>query len=97
MSGDFSIGSTVWPGTAKLLEEMGELQQVFGKLIATHGKTDHWDGTDLRQRMLEEAADVSAALAFFMSYNMTEEEMTVITVRAKHKLELFQQWQRDQK
>jgi hypothetical protein len=26
--GDFSIGNAVWPGTSKLLEEMGELQQV---------------------------------------------------------------------
>lgn len=43
-NGDFSLGSKVWPGTSKLLEEMGELQQVLGKLIAVAGSTEHWDG-----------------------------------------------------
>jgi len=38
-SGDFSIGSAVWPGVSKVIEEMGELQQVLGKLIAVAGDT----------------------------------------------------------
>ena len=38
-SGDFAIGGEVWPGLGKLVEEMGELGTVLGKLIATRGQT----------------------------------------------------------
>jgi hypothetical protein len=47
-AGPYSIGSTVWPGLSKLVEEMGEVGQVVGKLIATGGDPAHRDGTDLR-------------------------------------------------
>lgn len=90
-SGDFSIGSQVWPGTSKLLEEMGELQQVIGKLIAIHGQTNHWSG-DLRKRMIEEAADVLAALRFFTSENLTSRELLQISKRADEKETLFFKW-----
>lgn len=49
-SGNFTIGSGVWPGASKLLEEMGEpqqalgkLQQTLGKLIQTSGTAEHWE------------------------------------------------------
>src|ERR1700722_949537 len=67
-SGDFSIGSKVWPGTSKVIEEMGELQQVLGKLIAVAGDTKHWDG-DLRKKLIEEIGELSAALDFFKTQN----------------------------
>jgi hypothetical protein len=63
-SGDFSIGSKVWPGASKVIEEIGELMQVLGKLIAVAGDTKHWDG-DLRPRLVEEMGDLTAALMFF--------------------------------
>jgi NTP pyrophosphatase (non-canonical NTP hydrolase) len=90
-SGDFSIGSKVWPGTSKLLEEMGELQQVLGKLIAVAGSTEHWDG-DLKPKLIEELGDVSGALAFFMEKNLTDEESGAMLDRGKKKLELFREW-----
>lgn len=90
-SGDFSIGSKVWPGTSKLLEEMGELQQVLGKLIAVAGSTQHWDG-DLRPKLIEELGDVSGALAFFMEKNLIYEEEGAMLDRAREKLELFREW-----
>jgi len=31
-----------WPGLAKLNEESGELVQVIGKLMMTHGERAHW-------------------------------------------------------
>lgn len=59
-NGDFSLGSKVWPGLSKLIEEAGEvaellpdlillkvigkLQQTAGKLIQTAGAAEHWDG-----------------------------------------------------
>jgi hypothetical protein len=94
-SGDFSIGSKVWPGTSKLLEEMGELQQVLGKLIAVAGSTEHWDG-DLRPRLIEEIGDVAGAIAFFVEKNLTETEECAVGDRAEQKMALFQKWHEGQ-
>jgi hypothetical protein len=93
-SGDFSIGSKVWPGTSKVIEEMGELQQVLGKLIAVAGATKHWDG-DLRKKLVEEIGDLSAALAFFKTENCTLDEVRQIGMQAEKKLALFRQWHKD--
>jgi NTP pyrophosphatase (non-canonical NTP hydrolase) len=92
MNGDFSIGGALWPGTSKLLEETGELQQVLGKLIGSGGKTNHYDGSDLRLRLIEEIADVIAAVRFFQEVNMTDAERSKIAERVERKFALFQQW-----
>jgi len=91
-SGDFSIGSTVWPGTSKVLEELGELQQVLGKLIATAGAEQHWDGSNLRDRIVEEIGDVVAALTLFETLNMTDDECRRVGDRALLKVATFQAW-----
>lgn len=91
-SGDFSIGSKVWPGTSKLIEEMGELQQVLGKLIATAGDTKHWNVTNLRENLIEEIADVKAALNFFQLKNLSNASVEAIDQRAEEKLQLFRRW-----
>lgn len=90
--GEFSIGGKVWPGTSKLLEEMGELSQVLGKLIGSHGETAHYDGSDLRERLVEEIGDLRAALSFFQEMNMTEEEKDRVGERIKKKITLFTKW-----
>jgi NTP pyrophosphatase (non-canonical NTP hydrolase) len=90
-SGDFSIGSAVWPGTSKVIEETGELLQVLGKLIAVGGATEHWDG-DLRKKLVEEAADVAAAVAFFCERNLTPAERDDVEKRIAVKLARFRQW-----
>jgi|GEM_PF-1915697 len=90
-SGDFSIGSRVWPGVSKLLEEQGELIQVLGKLMATGGDTDHWSG-DLRKMLVEEMGDVCAALAFVQCENLSVDEVRLVAERAEKKLALFNQW-----
>lgn len=88
--GSFSIGSEVWPGVSKLIEEMGELTQVLGKLIATHGAAEHWDGTDLGDRLYDEVGDVLAAVAFFGSANRLDQGR--IKERVDRKLEAFADW-----
>jgi NTP pyrophosphatase (non-canonical NTP hydrolase) len=90
-TGPFSIGSDLWPGTSKLIEEMGELTQVLGKLIAIHGATDHWDGSDLRARLHEELGDVRAALSFFTIMNELDHD--TLNAREAEKLRLFYGWQ----
>lgn len=89
-AGPYSIGSDHWPGLSKLVEEMGELQQVLGKLIATNGDTTHWDGTDLRERLVDEMGDVLAAVAFFAEFNGLPEDD--IAARANQKVDLFEAW-----
>jgi hypothetical protein len=95
-NGDFSIGSQVWPGTSKLIEEMGELHQVLGKLIAIAGDTEHWSG-DLRAKLIEETGDVYAALDFFTNTNLSAGEKEQVQDRAANKFALFSSWQQEQK
>lgn len=92
--GSFSIGSEVWPGTSKLIEEMGEAIQVLGKLIATHGDTDHWDGSDLLERLHEELSDVEAALGFFAEANRLD--LARLSKRTLAKLDQFRAWHAEQ-
>lgn len=89
--GSFSIGSDVWPGASKVIEEMGELLQVLGKLVAIRGQADHWDGSDLTARLHEEIADVEAALAFFVRANGLDANL--IGQRQGEKVMRFWQWQ----
>lgn len=91
--GSFAIGSTVWPGASKLLEEMGELQQVLGKLIAVAGADQHWDG-DLVPRIVDEVADVYAALDLFKELNLSEIGKAELLERRWRKVQLFFEWHR---
>lgn len=88
--GSFSIGSEVWPGLSKLIEECGELLQVAGKLMATHGSPEHWDG-DLIPRLVEEIGDVQGAIGFFIFVN-PEIDRGQVMERAIAKHRLFEKW-----
>lgn len=94
-TGDFSIGSDVWPGLSKLMEEMGEVQQVGGKLMGSAGVEDHWDGANLRTKMVEELGDLSAAIMFFTEHNGLDFE--AIAERARYKRNLFEKWHQGNK
>jgi len=85
----FAIGSPRWPGVSKITEEAGEVQQVIGKLLGTGGERNHWDGSDLRQRLIEEVGDVLAAADFVAIANDFEAE---VRERARQKLALFFKW-----
>lgn len=91
-AGPYSIGSDVWPGLSKLIEECGEVVQVAGKLLGTGGNTNHWDGTDLRERLQEEVADVIAAAQFVVE--QCKLDPYVINDRTREKLLLFDMWHR---
>jgi NTP pyrophosphatase (non-canonical NTP hydrolase) len=90
MSGPFAIGSNTWPGISKLIEETGEVQQVCGKLIALGGEANHWDGTNLKQRLEEELADLQAAIGFVIGH--CDLDVSVITERATRKILQFSSW-----
>lgn len=93
MTKPYCIGSDEWNGLSKMVEELGELQQVCGKLIGSEGDTDHWSG-DLKQMLVEEIADVYAALDFFVDKNLPT-EFHAITDRAISKVALFEKWDRE--
>jgi hypothetical protein len=78
-------------GLNKLVEEMGELLQVVGKMLA-YGDGLHPDGTILMERFIEEAGDVSAALEFVVVKKNVEHS---VGVRANKKLDIFYAWDAD--
>lgn len=94
MKGPFQIGSDVWPGLSKLIEEAGEVQQVAGKLIMTGGDPGHWDGSDLRERLTEELADLQAAIEFVSEHGHLDVDK--LYERRADKLRLFRKWHREQ-
>jgi len=87
---NFAIGSKVYPGLGKLVEEAGEVLQVIGKLMGTYGAEQHWDGTNLRTRLEEELADLMAANLF-----VTEVNKLSVSDRLIKKLDLFRKWHKE--
>jgi len=94
METPFAIGSALWAGMSKLLEEMGEVQQVLGKIIATGGKPVHWDGTNLNGRLESELGDLLAAIGFFLHANPHLDEDR-IEERRLLKTALFKKWHQE--
>lgn len=83
-------------GLAKLTEELGELLQEVGKAQAMNLDIDtpHWDGKGpLRARLIDEMADVEAAIAFVRDKFGID---PFATYERRHaKLMLFLQWDKD--
>jgi len=92
-NGDFSIGSDVWPGISKLIEECGEVIQVAGKLMGSHGERNHWDGSDLKVRLEEEIGDAIGAMHFVTVH--CDLDAVAIHKRAADKLRMFEGWHRE--
>lgn len=90
----YQLGSRVWPGLSKLLEEAGEMCQVGGKIMGTGGEKDHWDGSDLIRRAGEEVADLSAACRVFIQLNGFDGAPWVLQ-REQEKYRQFLAWHFD--
>lgn len=79
-----------WRGIGKLSEECGELLQVAGKAIA-FPVGNHPDGKGpVRDRFIEECADVYAALDYFCEVN--DLPIGALELRRKQKRQLFHGW-----
>lgn len=71
---------------------VGRLQQLLGKAIAKP-VGDHWDGKGpIRERLMEEIADVRAILLYFSYTNFTVEENYKMSGRVDEKLTKFNEW-----
>lgn len=80
-------------GLAKLAEELGELQQVVGKMLA-YGSGEHPDGQGpLLKRFEDESADVMAALSF--THEVFGADAKAVADRAELKFQRFRQWHQD--
>lgn len=91
-----AIGSDIWPGGAKLIEELGEVGQVMGRLVAFPDviDTNHPDGSNLLIRMQEELGDLMAAISFFVESNPVIDQQA-INSRCLEKLIRFRGWHDD--
>ena len=94
MTKPYCIGSDEWNGLSKLIEELGELQQVCGKLIGSEGSTAHWSG-ELTEKFIEELGDVYAAMAYFVTRNFSPDADNAIIAQAERKFATFNQWDKD--
>lgn len=79
-----------WLGIFKLMEEMGELIQVLGKLGPFPSGNHPDNNGDLVGRATLEIADVYAALDYFVAANGLDNK-TIAMCRAQ-KLEKFRYW-----
>lgn len=93
-AGPYSIGSEHLPGLSKLVEELGEVGQVLGKIVGAGGMVLHWDGSDLKRRLEEELGDLAAAVAFFGVQNGLDEDF--VKARMRTKFETFNRWHAEQ-
>lgn len=91
--GAFSIGSPVVNGLSKLIEEAGEVIQVAGKVIALGGLGDHYDGSNLDERLHEELGDLLAAIDFVIVKNRLDKG--AIEARRIGKRARFEEWNAD--
>lgn len=88
----FQLDDARWPGVAKVIEETGELGQVFGKLISCGGLLQYpWGGPSFKEKLEEEIGDVLGAL-FYMMNQCDEIDANVIVQRAANKTHLFERW-----
>lgn len=89
----FAIGDAEWPGLSKLAEECGEVTQVIGKLMGSRGEENHWDGTNLRDRLLSEMSDLQAAIDFVLLENNLSQALFQEMRYAK--IQRFFQWHKE--
>lgn len=94
MTKPYCIGSDEWNGLSKLIEELGELQQVCGKLIGSEGNTVHWSG-DLKEKFIEELGDVYGSMDFFVEKNFSDQEIIKISNQSTMKYTRFNQWNQE--
>jgi NTP pyrophosphatase (non-canonical NTP hydrolase) len=90
MAADYTFGSDNWPGLSKLVEECGEVIQVCGKIMGTGGQFEHWDGSNLAERLEDELGDLTAAIDFVTFHVGLLRSR--IAQRAEEKFDTFERW-----
>ncbi len=83
-----------YKGLLKLNEECAELGQITSKQIAYYGEEIYPDGTDLKERLVEEIGDVLATIEYVILHNMLP--VGAIYERKAKKLEKFEKWRNEE-
>lgn len=86
----FQIGSNQLPGFSKVIEEMGEVGQVIGKIIGLGSMGQHWDGSFLQDELEKELADLAAGIQFLTEANCLRQDQ--MEIRSRRKLNRFHRW-----
>lgn len=86
----YAIGSDFLPGFSKLMEEIGEVGQVVGKIIGLGHMGAHWDGQYLRDELHKELGDLLGAVDFLVLHNQLDKR--AIEHRRDKKRNRFAQW-----
>ena len=76
----------------KLAQATGKAMQVIGKLMGTGGDPNHWDGTNLRDRLEHSLSELLGAGAFAAKLCDVEE---MVEARKMLKLGVFRCWHID--
>jgi NTP pyrophosphatase (non-canonical NTP hydrolase) len=90
----FGMGSDIWPGLGKLIEECGEVVQIAGKLIETGGSVVHWEGPPLDDRLADELGDLLAAIYFVIDHCL-QHKIDHIDKRRMAKYNQFVEWRKE--
>jgi len=85
-----TLGADKWPGLVKLIEECGEVQRVAAKLLAFPEGIIPGEDTDWALELLDELADVKAAIEFVMLRNGLPRMR--MQRRLMEKLNQFEEW-----
>lgn len=86
----YSFGSELMPGLSKMIEEMGELSQIIGKIQAVGHMGEHYNVRNLEKELVREMGDVRAAIAAFTEINGLSKED--VMQRESDKFLLFKRW-----
>lgn len=90
-----AIGADTWPGLLKLIEECGEVQQRAAKILAFPFAEVHPDGTNLKECLEDELADLSAAIQYVIGKNKLSTAR--IGDRRVQKWARFERWDREER
>lgn len=93
----YTIGASQWNGLSKLVEEAGEVIQVAGKIMGTDGDDEHWDGSKLPARLVDELGDLDAAIRFVLEKNKDRLPRDRFRAQSRLKLAKFRAWHKAQK
>jgi hypothetical protein len=87
----YAIGSETFPGFSKLIEELGELNQVIGQILARGSQLGEFHNHKLATRLVEEMADTAAAIMLVIEGNKLNPKD--FAIRRHNKYNTYRRWQ----
>lgn len=89
----YCIGSPIFPGLAKHIEESSEVAIIIAKIMGCGHMGLHWDGQNLKEELEKELGDQLATLKFLAEQNDLDYDK--IFERSLVKLKIYRRWHRN--